>query len=132
MSRLSNLSALALLLFVSCSFIQSDVERVKKTPCNNLQPALLFGDVYDTGTVEEWMNMIAGMRGEVQWKSFRLPNEPSNIVCVEAQLKADPGKEYTKARVQFLHNRKTGMTECTYAEKDGEAISLIVLGLMAI
>jgi hypothetical protein len=101
----------ALIWLVGCS---GDIEKVK----NAKFPG-------ETLTIGESLNLIAGVSGKVEWRSFK--PESGNFKVVEAVVR----KGSREALIQYKLNPNTGVVEVGYIEVDGEPQS-ILSGVLAL
>lgn len=80
-------------------------------------------------TWEQFLAPAAGIHGNVLWESFPADNEPQNVRAVEAKITTLTDGKPQSARIQWLVNKNTRVTQLAYFEINGEAQS-IYLGMM--
>ena len=107
---------------IGCESASSDIQAVKKTT--------FYGQNI---TIEDALNNVAGIKGEIEWRAFKPSEHADNpdIVCIEANIsKMDKKGEGRKAKVQYLYNRKNKVAKIGYIEIDGKPQSILSGAIM--
>jgi hypothetical protein len=112
--------------FACTDLIQNkDIEKVKNSSLRLGELGIGF-QLANPCVVGVIVKHIAGIKGTVQWKSFRptgYENNP-NVVCVQVDITRNLPKN-NLVMMQFLLNRETDLVEIACFKVDGEKRSLV-------
>jgi hypothetical protein len=113
---------LCFLLFSFACTENKDIEKVKSSP---LELGLILDNKYIIGDL---VKEIAGIKGTVQWKSFRPIGyeDAPNTVCVQIDITRNADEYHLKheIKMQYLLNRETGFVKIGHLEVDSIGRSL--------
>lgn len=87
-----------------------------------------YNDGYYNLTYEEVFNKIAGLQGNVSWKSFVPEKYSSNPNIKAIEIFIDRNKEeseYQTIKLQYLVNPKNNIAELKYGEINGKAKNIL-------
>jgi hypothetical protein len=124
---MKKLTILCFLLFTfACADLtqNKDIEKVKNSSLNLGELGIGFG-LSNPCVVGDIVKHITGLKGFVQWESFRptgYENNP-NVVCVQVDITRNLPKN-NLVKMQFLLNRETGFVEIKYLAIDSLKKSL--------
>jgi hypothetical protein len=105
--------------------------------CTNPATNIVKSSVIDeqegvTITVEDWLNAIAGINGQVQWQELTPEGgQSSHLRVVKAEVNCSFGDESHQASLEWVVNNKTKQFQTARVIIDGEKKS-ILRGMMTL